>query len=162
MSNKPSPGADLAERSPLAALAVVLGLFFGGGALGLWVAGAVAPDAPLAAFVSFLALPAAFMLGFVLWAGAALPGAWRRLQALRRAKASGIPAELPRVTVPPGSIAFVPAALIVNASAGLLVGMLSSTASILGAWALYSLIGVAYGIVCWQLAKRGLLAFPNE
>ena len=82
MSNKPSPGADLAERSPLTALAVVLGLFFGGGALGLWVAGAVAPDAPLAAFVSFLALPAAFMLGFVLWAGAALPGAWRRLQEL--------------------------------------------------------------------------------
>ena len=54
------------------------------------------------------------------------------------------------------------AALIVNAGAGLLVGMSSSAASFLGTWALYALVGAAYGVVCWPLARRGWLAFPNE
>ncbi|HEY5762874.1 MAG TPA: hypothetical protein VIS73_06675 [Rhodocyclaceae bacterium] len=161
-SNRPTGETAFAERTPLAALGVVLGLFFGGGALGLWLADQVASESAVAALVSFLALPAAFMLGFVLWAGAALPGAWRRFQTMRRAKVSGVPADLLPVAVPPGAFAFVPAALIVNAGAGLLVGMLASDVSSYGTWVLYLLIGAAYGITCWQLAKRGLLAFPNE
>lgn len=161
-SSKAGREAAFAERAPLTALGIVLGLFFGGGALGLWVAGQLAPSSPLASLLSFLALPAAFMLGFVLWAGASLPAAWRRLRALRRAKAGGVSVDLPPITVPPGSFAFVPAGLVLNSAVGLLVGMLSSNASFLATWALYALIGAAYGFVCWRLAKRGRLAFPNE
>lgn len=67
-----------ASRSPWLTIPIFFGLFFGGGFGGIQVSHALVPDSALAEFVSFLALPAAFVIGIVAWAGAAIPGAVRR------------------------------------------------------------------------------------
>jgi hypothetical protein len=48
-------------------LLLYFGLFFGSGWLGIRVSRMVAPESGLAEFVSFLALPAGFMIGLVGW-----------------------------------------------------------------------------------------------
>lgn len=63
--------------SPLLYLTIPIffGLFFGGGFLGSQVSHALAPGSGLAEFISFLTLPAAFIIGIVFWAGSAIPAA---------------------------------------------------------------------------------------
>jgi hypothetical protein len=141
-------------------LLLYLGLFFGGGGLGIWVARWVAPDSNLAEFVSFLVLPAGFMFGIFGWAGAAIPAAIRRL--LRRRAAQPIEKSDSKPIIVPGSFAFVPAALVTCVPAGMLVGVLSPDLGFVRVLLLYAGLGLGFGIVCWLLARAGYLQFPRE
>jgi hypothetical protein len=136
-----------------------LGLFFGGG-VSIWVASRVAPDSRLALFFSFLTLSAAFIPGIFGWAGAALPAAMRLLL-WRRAARPGTDTSVP-VTVIPGAYAFVPVALLVCLPTGALVGALSPSPGFLGTLLLYEGLGLAFGCICWQLARTGYPQFPRE
>ncbi|MFN2316050.1 MAG: hypothetical protein ABR551_07395 [Gemmatimonadales bacterium] len=157
MSQAPGP-------SPGMAALLYLALFLGGGLLGSQLARAMAPGSGLAELVSFLALPAAFMVGIIAWAGAALPAMVRGLVRMirdggRRSRSDG---RLDEPVIVPGSFAFVPVALVITGGAGLLVAILSRTHSFLAVLGLYLLIGAGYGSLCWRLARIGWLQFPRE
>lgn len=146
--------------SPWLSLLLYLGLFFGGGWIGIRVSRMVAPDSGLAEFVSFLALPTAFMFGIVGWAGAAIPAAIRRL--LRRRAAQPVEASDSKPIIVPGSYAFVPAALATCVPAGMLVGVLSPDPGFAWVLLLFTTVGLAFGVSCWLLARAGYLQFPRE
>jgi hypothetical protein len=145
--------------SPWLAVPIVFGLFFGGGYLGEQVSRVVAPGSGLAEFVSFLAFPMAFVLGFVAWAGASIPGAVRRLVSGSAApdKKTGANA-----VIPPGSWAFIPAALVIALVAGAVVGTRSPSPGFGWVLCLYGALGLSYGVACWLLARTGCLPFPRE
>lgn len=146
--------------SPWLSLLLYLGLFFGGGWLGIRVARMVAPDSGLAEFVSFLALPAGFMFGIIGWAGAAIPAAIRRL--LQRRMAQPVEESEAKPIIVPGAYAFVPAALATSVPAGMLVGVLSPDLGFAWVLLLYTAVGFAFGVTCWLLARAGYLQFPRE
>ncbi|MDX1375264.1 MAG: hypothetical protein R3357_06850 [Burkholderiales bacterium] len=143
-------------RPPWITAPLFFGLFFGGGYLGIRLANAVAPGSGVAEFVSFLAFPAAFIVGIVAWLGASIPAALRRLAALRRGAPRGA------ATIPPGAFAFVPAALVSCAPAGAMVGIVAPDLGAGWGLGLYAGVGLAYGAVCWSLARAGLLPFPRD
>lgn len=150
--------------SPCLTVPIFFGLFFGGGYLGIQVSRALAPDSGLAEFVSFLALPAAFIIGNVAWAGATIPTAVRRFVQLVL-KPDGFPSvkeKSSKTLVPPGSFAFVPAGLATCLVAGMVVGSLSPRLGFGWVLCLYAGLGLAYGVACWKLARTGLLPFPRE
>lgn len=144
--------------SPWLTVPITLGLFFGGGYLGEQVARVLAPGSGLAEFVSFLAFPTAFAVGFVVWAGASIPSAIRRL--LMRSAPSGEKMDTTAV-VPPGSFAFIPVALVCGLAAGAVVATISPVGF---GWVLclYAGLGLGYGVACWLFARTGNLPFPRE
>ena len=150
--------------SPWLTVAIFFGLFFGGGYLGIQVSRLLAPGSGLAEFVSFLTLPAAFVLGIVAWAGAAIPGALRRfvLLVLKGVRSPAAKENGSKATIPPGSFAFVPAALVPCLVAGTVVGALSSRLGFGWVLCLYAGLGLGYGVACWLLARTGYLPFPRE
>lgn len=156
--------SNVTSRSPWLTIPIFLGLFFGGGFGGIHLARALAPGSGLAEFVSFVALPLAFMIGMLGWAGAAIPEAIRRLTRLIREKENPPPVEVtrPEPTIPPGSFAFVPAALIVSVPSGFVVASVSTDWGFASALCLYSALGLGYGVLCWKLAQTGYLPFPRD
>lgn len=150
--------------SPLFTVPIFFGLFFGGGYLGIQVSRILAPDSGIAEFVSFLTLPAAFIIGLGAWAGAAIPGAVRRfvLLVLQRHRSPSVMGNGPKATIPPGSSAFIPAALVTCLAAGTVVGVISTRLGFGWVLCLYAGLGLGYGVACWQLARTGYLAFPRE
>lgn len=150
--------------SPWLTVPIFFGLFFGGGYLGIQVSRALAPGSGLAEFVSFLTLPAAFVMGIVAWAGAAIPGAVRRfvLLVLKRDRSPSAKEKGSKATIPPGSFAFVPAALATCLVAGMVVGALSLRLGFGWVLCLYAGLGLGYGVACWMLARAGYLPFPRE
>jgi len=153
--DKPNPAKF---PSPWLAASIVFGMFFGGGYLGIRLARALAPGSDLAEFVSFLALPAAFILGFIGWAGAAGIVAMKRLLQ-RKAAPSRQPGG---VVIPPGSMAFIPPALVAGLAAGTVTGVLSSDTGFASSLLAYGSTGLGYGVACWLLARAGYLPFPTE
>jgi hypothetical protein len=147
------------DPSPWLSVPIFLGLFFGGGYLGILVSHFVAPESGLAEFVSFLAFPAAFVIGIFAWAGAAIPGAIRRLM-LRSASSEKNTNANP--VIPPGSFAFIPTALVIGLLAGAIVGAVSTSLSYRWVLCLYGGLGLSYGVACWLLARTGFLPFPRE
>lgn len=157
--NTPSP------RPRALTVPIVLGLLFGGGYVGTQLANLVAPDSGLAEFISFFALPVSLTFGIIGWLGAASVRVLRmRRRAARAGKDSRTVTE-PFATgsiFPPGSFAFVPAALIPCALAGVVVGLLSSHFGFIAVLGSYLLLGLGYGLSCWKLAQHGYLPFPEE
>jgi hypothetical protein len=151
-------------RSPLFTAAIFFGLFFGGGFVGVQVSRALAPESGLAEFVSFLALPAAFVIGIAVWAGAAIPAAVRRFNRLIRegGRVSSVKDRATEAMIPPGSFAFVPSALLASTLAGGIVAMISRPFGFFWVLFLYSALGFVYGVICWRLARAGYLPFPRE
>jgi hypothetical protein len=145
--------------SPWLTMPVFFGLFFGGGYLGIRVSRLLAPDSGLAELVSFLTLPAAFVIGLVAWAGASIPGAVRRLA--RRSNPSLQKADF-KPGIPPGSFAFVPAALVTSLVSGAIIGVLSPRLGFVWVLCLYAVLGLGYGAACWRLARAGYLPFPKD
>jgi len=145
--------------SPWLTTPLFFGLFFGGGYLGIRVSRLLAPDSGLAELVSFLTLPAAFAIGLVAWAGASIPAAIRRLA--RRANPSFQQVDF-KPEIPPGSFAFVPAALVTSLVAGAIVGVLSPRLGFGWVLCLYAGLGLGYGVACWSLARVGYLPFPKD
>jgi len=145
--------------SPWLTLPIIVGLFFGGGFLGEQVSRVLAPGSRLAEFVSFLAFPTAFLIGFVVWAGASIPGAIRRLvmRSALSVNKTGVNA-----AIPSGSFAFVPTAFVSGLAAGAVVGTLSPDLGFAWVLCLYAGLGLGYGVICWLLARTGYLPFPRE
>jgi hypothetical protein len=150
--------------SPWLTVPIFFGLFFGGGYLGIQVSHILAPDSGLAEFVSFLTLPAAFVIGIVAWAGAAIPSAVRKFVrlTLKGDRAPSVMEKGSKATIPPGSSAFVPAALVTCLVAGAVMGAISTRLSFGWVFCLYAGLGLGYGVVCWRLARTGYLPFPRE
>jgi hypothetical protein len=150
--------------SPWFTVPIFFGLFFGGGYLGVQVSRVLAPDSGLAEFVSFLTLPAAFVIGILAWAGAAIPSAVRRfvLLVLKRDRSPSEKERGPNASIPPGSSAFVPAALVTCLIAGTVVGALSTRLGFGWVLCLYAGLGLGYGAACSMLARTGYLPFPRE
>lgn len=150
--------------TPWLTVPIFFGLFFGGGYLGIQVSHILAPDSGLAEFVSFLMLPTAFVIGIVAWAGAAIPSAVLRLVRLilKGDRAASVMEKGSKATIPPGSSAFVPAALVPCLVAGAVVGSLSTRFGFGWVFSLYAVLGLGYGVVCWRLARTGYLPFPRE
>ncbi|MGR9101453.1 MAG: hypothetical protein ACU826_12900 [Gammaproteobacteria bacterium] len=152
-----------APRRPLWSMLALLSLaLFGGGEAGLFLAASLAPDSDVAAFFSFLMLPAALIAGFYGWLGLALlsgVGRWVAGDFRRRPVDPG--AERGQI-VPDGSWAFVPAAAGFASVGGLLAGLLSATQSFLVVVGLYCLAGTLYGVALWRLARAGYLPFPDS
>jgi hypothetical protein len=156
--------SSAASRSPWLTIPTTFGLFFGGGYAGTQAARTLAPDSPVAEFVSFLALPAGLLIGFVAWAAVAAPAALRRFVRLARVR-SGSPDSIDGVsagTIPPGSFAFVPAALVTSTLPGMVVAATSTRLGVAWVLCLYAVVGLAYGVACWKLAQSGYLPFPRE
>ena len=151
-------------RSPWVTAPVVLGFFFGGGYVGIQLANGLAPNSAIAEFVSFFALPVSFFIGIVGWLGTAVLGALPKLVRLIRHKdrSSGRENGLAGSAIPPGSFAFVPAAIVSCTLCGLVVGALSTTLSFIIVVFLYFVLGIGYGAACWKLAQNGFLPFPEE
>ena len=152
------PGAP----SAVPIIVAFLGLFLGGGAIGLGLAGALASGSRLAEVVSFFALPFAFAAGLQAWLGLALFALIPRLlgrlggssAALRRRALGSAPI--------PGSFVFVPISAAAGGVAGLVAGLASSTHA---AWLVtlaYWLVGTVHGLVAWRLARAGFLIPPES
>lgn len=143
---------------------IFFGLFFGGGYLGIQVSRVLAPDSGVAEFVSFLTLPAAFVIGMMAWAGAAIPAAVRRLvrRVLQRDRSPATAEKNLKAAIPPGSSAFVPVALVICLLAGTIVGALSPRMGFGWVLCVYAGLGLGYGASCWILARKGYLPFPRE
>lgn len=149
------------NQPSLAAVVLVLGLALVGGAgAGLALARWAAPGVPLAAFVSFVLLPAALVVGFHTWLGAAILVLLSRL--LRRGgerRARGAPGSL---LVPPGAWTFVPVATLIGAAGGAVVGLAFAQVGFLRSLAAYTVAGAGYGTLLWRCALRGYLPFPES
>ncbi|MFO7569445.1 MAG: hypothetical protein R6W75_06570 [Smithellaceae bacterium] len=146
------------------AIPIVGVLFFGGGFVGIQLANFLASDSALAEFISFFALPVSFLSGFVAWLGAASFMVLKR-RLIDKKRQSDIPASergQARSSIPPGSKAFLPASVIPCAIVGVFIGFLSREFNFLLVLLIYIALGITYGILCWQLAKKGYLPFPNE
>ncbi|HKY07920.1 MAG TPA: hypothetical protein VJQ55_06750 [Candidatus Binatia bacterium] len=151
------------RRSPLVLAVILAVVFLGGGAVGLGLAGHFAPNSHAAAFVSFFALPLALVAGFQAWLGLAiiilLPGFFIRL--LTGAPAVSTPISS-REFVPPGSAVFVPIASSFGLGAGLIVGFLSDAYTVWIVTFAYWLVGSAYGLLVWLLARSGYVPFSDS
>lgn len=134
---------------------IVFALFFGGGFVGEQLALALAPGSGVSRLLGFLVLPASFILGFVVWAGAAV---FSFIGQFAKGRAS---ARKP-IEIPPGAIGFLWTSVLSCLFVGLLTGLLSKEHGVIFVSGAYLATGLVYGGVCWQLAKSGWLPFPRE
>ncbi len=148
------------ERSVGSRLATMLLVPIAGGAFGAFVGSRVAPDSPAGIGVSAVMLPLALFAGISLWFGAGMALGIVRLVTFAFLPPGRRLFERP-VSMPPGSAMFVPASLAIAGVAGVLVGVLSAEASVFSTTALYALVGLAYGLLAWRLARLGYLSPPD-
>ena len=147
------------EPGALAMIAALFGLFLGGGAIGLALASTFAPGSMVANMVSFAALPLAFAVGLQMWYGLALVHAVFRLLVMRR---SSQPKKRARPSGLAGSFVFLPLSSAAGATAGAVVGLLSTARSGLLAWLVYWAVGTIHGMLAWRLARAGVLMPPES
>lgn len=141
------------------ALPMVVGLavlFFGGAAVGDWLARTFAPGSWLAEAVGFFALPVALALSLQTWYGLALFGMLARLVTGRLAAGPSRRAPLP------GSIVFLIFSSLMGGSTGVLVGILSSTQPVWMVVLAFWTLGTVHGLVGWRLARAGVLMPPES
>lgn len=142
--------------STVASFLILLTLFFGGGFVGEQLAITLAPGSGFSRLLGFLALPASFILGFVVWAGAAAFALIRQL-----AKGGARPSQKQR-DIPPGANGFLWSSVLSCLFVGVLTGLLSKEHGFVFVSGVYVACGLVYGVLCWQLAKSGWLPFPRE
>jgi hypothetical protein len=150
------------ERGALSILASFMALFLGAGVLGLTLAETFAPESFLATFVSLFALPLAFGVGLQMWFGTALIGAIIRFVGSRGRPAPASRTDVETVVAIPGSIVFLPISSVAGATAGIVVGLLSSTVSGWLVWLVYWAVGTIHGLASWRLARAGYLRPPDS
>jgi len=148
----------IAETRPLLAAVVAIALFLFGGLVCAWLPRWLAPDSDLAAFVSFLALPAAFMISMLLWQGVTLVTGLFRLitqgrQGLRNATATGALARKAWLLIP--------LPIVFSTAAGVAAGLLGDSGLLLTVGA-YALAGGAYGVLCFGLGRAGMLPILED
>jgi hypothetical protein len=149
--------------APLGTIAAFLGLFLGGAAVGGALAGAFAPGSWIAGVVSFFALPLAFAAGLQAWYGLALlsliPRLLGRLRGLRPLPAGNQQAAKSNI---PGSFVFLPLSSVAGATAGMVVGLASSTHPAWLVALVYWIVGTGHGALAWRLARGGFLIPPES
>ena len=144
-------------RSVWLQVLVLVALFLGGGALGVALAGRLAPDSWLAQFVGLFSFSVPFVIGLQSWVGFALATAlWRTVTRGARS-----PMDRQR-EVPGGSVVFIPVCAGLVAFAGLLIGLFGSSIGMIATVGLYLVLGLGYGVACWMSARSGYLPFPPE
>lgn len=150
----------LAESRPALAALIAIVLFFAGGAVGSGLASALAPASGVTAMVSFLALPAAFMFSLVLWQGlTAVTLLFRLLVRGRRDPARGTSEALRQLARKAWLL--VPMPLLFACAAGLVAGVLGE-AGFFRVVAVYTTVGLVYGLVSYVLARRGMLPLLED
>ncbi len=139
----------------------IIGLLIGGALLGILLADWIAPGSSLAMPVSALLFPVSIILGFFGWLGLAilhLPMAIFRWITGRKQPDHGRGDQF----IPPGSLAFLPVTVFCSALVGLICGLVPGGWTVFAAVPLYVILGFAFGLLLWRLAKTGLLPFPEE
>jgi hypothetical protein len=142
--------------STVASFIILLILFVGGGFAGEQLAIALAQGSGLSRLLGFLALPASFVFGFFAWAGAAAIVVVKWF-----AKGGARSSQRPR-GIPPGASGFLWSSVLSCSLVGMLIGLLSNTHGFIVVFSSYFAVGVAYGALCWRLARSGWLQFPRE
>jgi hypothetical protein len=149
------PATHPAPRSAWHQAGALALMFLGGGGLGLWLSVALAPDSWLATAAGMFSFPLAFVAGMQCWLGLALVLAlWGLVRRGPRRPATG--------EIPSGSIAFVPVSVACIGLAGVVIALCGSRLGAAATVGIYLLLGLAYGVACWQLARSGYLPFPTE
>jgi hypothetical protein len=152
-----------AAHRTLAVIAAFAGLFLGGAAIGGALAGVYAPDSWIASVAGFFALPLAFAVGLQAWYGLALLSLIPRLLGrLRGSKTPPAPPERVPGAGIPGSFVFLPLSAGAGATAGLVVGLASSTQPAWLVALVYCLVGTGHGALAWRLARGGFLIPPES
>jgi hypothetical protein len=149
-------------RSAWKTVPTTFALFLGGGIVGAEMAHRLAPGSMFASFLSLMTLPLAFAAGMYKWLGFSVVAAvlewFDRLAHVAFFRNAPRPAG--NEAVPPGTIAFIPAALAATGGCGVIVGMVSSS-SFISTIGIYLVIGLIYGVLCWSLARKGFIPFPE-
>lgn len=149
--------------APLAIIAAFLGLFLGGAAAGGALAGAFAPGSWIAEVVGFFALPLAFAAGLQAWYGLALLSLIPRfLGWLRGSRPLPVRRRQSASSSIPGSFVFLPLGSVAGATAGIVVGLASSTHPGWLVALVYWIVGTGHGALAWRLAHRGFLIPPES
>lgn len=147
----------------LPVIAAFVGLFLGGAAVGGALAEVLAPGSWIAAGAGFFALPVAFAGGLQAWYGLALVSLIPRVLARRRGAPprpdSSGPAARPSI---PGSFVFLPFSSVAGATAGMVVGLASSTQPTWLVALIYWILGTGHGALAWRLARAGYLIPPES
>lgn len=138
---------------PIIAFFVMTAVFFGSAVGGFLLANALAPQFPLSAWLGLCSLPLAFILGAHLWLGLAL---LKLIARFLRNPAQGRK-NFQSNDAPPGSIAFVFAALSVSTLTGFLLALAPNRMGFLPTLFSFIVVGALYGILCHLLARRGYL-----
>ena len=140
----------------LVALSLVVA-FGAGPILGMWLAHVLAPGSMVADATGMFAFPLAFAAGLQAWLGFAIFSAVLHL--FRRRARQTLPTRGP--DVPPGSFVFVPLCITAGLVAGLVVGWMSDTQTMLTSLMAHVSVGALYGAAVWRLARSGYLPFPD-
>lgn len=151
MNDRTSEAPGIAESRPLLAALVGLAMFFGGGGVGYGLAVWLAPESGVAALVSFLSLPSAFMLSMLLWQGITLISGIFRVLTRGRGKRHSISRALSRKAP-----LLLPAPILLNVAAGVVTCLLGEAGFALTA-AVYTAVGAAYAALCFGLGRAGML-----
>ncbi len=133
-------------------------MFFAGGVLGSALSAWLAPDSGIAAMLSLLALPAAFMLSLILWQGFTIVVALLQLLAGRRHKVRGR-SVLEGLTHRAGLL--LPLPLVFAACAGAVTG-LAGDSGFFTSVLIYLAAGLAYGLLCRALGRNGALPLLGD
>jgi hypothetical protein len=151
------------QRSAVITIPVTMALFFGGGAGGVGLASAVAPNSIIASFLGLLSLPFAFIAGMHLWLGMAILTLLVQLpKRLLSQTATQDSQRGKHEFIPPGSVAFAFTSLVTCSVSGLVIAAVATRLGFISTWALYVAVGVVYGTTCWILARTGFLPFPED
>lgn len=143
------------QKPQVVTVAVMVLLVLIGGWSGIFMSERFAPGSVLAAPVSLLMLPLAFLLGMQLWRGFAIFMVLGRSRSERLVGGGGHEQHGPG-GMPAEATAFVPVSLLFAGVAGLLVGTLGA-AGLLWTVFCYLGLGLLYGTLCWRCASWGLL-----
>ncbi len=143
-------------------------LFAAGGAGGAVLGRALAGDSELAVGLTAFAFALSMIMGWQAWLGTAILWACARLLKIGIDKVRGKGWPKPRTEhpdelfVPPGSWVFALVSPCLLLATGFVVALLSRRASLAVGILVYPFVGLAYGALLWQAARRGYLPFPEE
>lgn len=166
--NQSTGFASPPQPNPWLVMAAVFGLFIGGGLAGIAIGNIVVADSETAIGLSGIMLPLGLILGLSAWVGVAILSIpiilARRLLALRQSTVQETkkPADSPD-PIGKGSFVFVVVSTAICALIGVVCALLSGSGyPFVAIVPLYTGIGLLYGLLCWRLAWRGYLPFPDE
>jgi hypothetical protein len=148
-------------RSGWLQIATVFGGFLLGPFSALRVSLRLVPESDLVQTVSVFAFALVFVGGTLLWMGLGIAAVvFGALLSLLRGRLPGATVARSERLVPPGYGAYVGLGAVIGAAVGLLAG-LATGLTVLWALGVWTVLGLAYGLVLWMAARHGYLPFPE-